>query len=133
MRAAAILGAALVAAGCKVGLSAHGFHPARSPAGVLVAIQTSASTLRGELLGMTPDGVVVLDEARRVTSVPYPLVRHVWSKQMRSVIIRSNERNVPGRLAYLRRVSRFPQGVSEDLIRDLLAAYGQDSLVVVGR
>jgi hypothetical protein len=128
MRTAVLLVALL--AGCNVGPRGDATALALSPRGALIELVTQTGDLGGELLEMRDDGVVLLTGADQVTLVEYEAVRRATVENGPPGLTGVNMRS--GRtLERLRRVSRFPQGLSPEVEARLLSTYGQSSLVVV--
>lgn len=125
---------ALVLSGCHFGTRAQTFGPAQRPEGVHAGITTvSAGWVYGELLEVQDTALLVLS-AERLVLVPYDLVRSAQFGEMGS------DTTISSRVApsvavreKLRLVSRFPQGVTSELLEELLAAYGQDQVIRVVR
>jgi hypothetical protein len=126
---AALLLTALTAA-CNIGPRGEGTALAQSPRGALVELTTTAGELQGELLEMRSTGVVMLSDAGQITLVQYEAVR--------GGRVENGPRNLNGRQMadgrvnqLMRRMSRFPQGLSAELEAELLRAHGQQSLTLV--
>lgn len=119
-----VAGLTLVAAACLVGTPAGKFEPARGPAGVWVDLRLAdRGRLAGELLAVADSALVVRDSA--ITLVRFLSIREGAFRQVGTV--RFNRRApARGDRERLRRVSRFPQGVSPELMQRLLQAHGQN-------
>ena len=124
-----VVALASLASGCSYGMTADRFKPAREPAGVAVHLQTSAGTLSGELIEVTDSALVVL-AGKTLRKVPFSAVASgrvdqtnitIAAGQIPQLVLRER----------LRRLSRYPQGLSPELLRALLAAYGQSELAGV--
>lgn len=118
--------------GCPVGPHAGGFDPATGGAGISVVITTEAGRSPDvELLAVRDTALLVLSRSR-VTLVPYPIIRNVRVHQRGHLNFKA-----PGpthsQRDELKLLSRYPQGVSPELLQRLLAAYEQSELVVVQR
>jgi hypothetical protein len=121
-------------AGCSVGPRGETTALALSPRGALIELVTQTGEMvgevGGELLEMRNDGVVLLTDAGQVTLVEYEAVQHASLEHGPPGLTGANMRS--GRtFQRLRRVSRFPQGLSPEVEARLLSAYGQSALVVV--
>jgi hypothetical protein len=128
-------------AGCSVGPRGETTALALSPRGALIELVTQTGemagelvtrtgTMAGELLEMRNDGLVLLTNTGQVTLVEYEAVRHATVEHGPPGLTGANMRS--GRTFHrLRRVSRFPQGLSPEVETRLLSAYGQSALVVV--
>ena len=80
------------------------------------------------------DTALLVLSAERLVLVPYDQVRSAQFGEMGSNTTISNQ--VAPNIAVrekLRLVSRFPQGVTAELLEELLAAYGQDQVIRVVR
>ena len=121
---ATTIGAAL--AGCVFGPRAQTFEPAADPHGVSATLHINGRNVRAEVLEVRDSGLVVLSNAI-VAFVPYHAMQSASFKNM-SLALWSG--SVPGRDATdeLRRVSRFPQGLTPENERRLLAVYHQTSI-----
>ncbi len=151
-----VLAAVLAAwvSGCSLGMSPADFEPAHSPDGVYVAITSTDGEFLGELLAVSDETLLVLgrptdDLARdfkrnrdflrfsegriarpRLLEFPFSSIERVRVRQ-RPDIRPSGLRRSDRRQA-LRRLSRYPQGVSETLLSRLLEAYGLESVERMG-
>jgi hypothetical protein len=128
MRSAVLL--VVLLAGCSIGPRGETTTLALSPRGAQIELVTLNGELRGELLEMRGDGVVLLTGANQLMLVDYDAVRRATVENGPRGLTGTSMRS--GRaLERLRRVSRFPQGLSSEVEARLLSAYGQSSLVVV--
>jgi hypothetical protein len=99
----------------------HGAHGIRAE---IVTVQ-SVSVV-GELLAVEDAGLLI-DGAEALTLVSYAAIRQAHFKDGDASL--ADDRTLPPRAREaLRLRSRFPQGVSEELLRKLLAARRQDAL-----
>lgn len=126
---AAVTLVTLALAGCSVGPRVEKFRPAQEPAGVETELRLANRTIAGELLALENAGLLVLSE-RRVVRVPYRAIQRGSFGQL-GLFMTKGVAPPADKRERLRLVSRFPQGLSEDLLRDLLAAYGQAEVEVV--
>jgi hypothetical protein len=111
MRFLVRLSGLLLLAGCHVGPALSHF----GPAGGHFSLRTSAATVQGELLAATDSSLIVF-EGQRVTEVRYI---SLTSASIRPDGPRLHPGAVPSRadLARLRSLSRFPQGLSPELLK----------------
>ena len=133
MRALALLSMAQWLAACQWGTRPANFPPAHSPSGVQVAVRIVAEPVDrvGELYAADTDGVIVRVDSR--------LVRMAWPKVAAMDVHRmGNGYDVAGgvvpdsaHIARLAALSRFPQGLSGELLRRVLQRLEQDSVDVV--
>jgi hypothetical protein len=131
MRPLALLFAPMLAAtACTLGGNVRTYPPATSPEGVQVQIGTSPR-VAGELLAVDSTGLLVRTSANQLFRVPLAVARFVQPRHGSGVRVPPLEQDALRRLRNLTLMSRFPQGVSNELLHNLLRAYGQDSVVVV--
>jgi hypothetical protein len=139
-----ILGS-VVAVGTGVGGSVEAgtvldkFPVAKRPEGGIVLIKTNKSEQSGELLAVRDDGIIVahpyfpgmreIDRSlsQKVQLYPYSSIVALQITARRSIIKRRVP--TPDVLEQLRLISRFPQGLSPELMNKLLKAHGQTELV----
>jgi hypothetical protein len=128
--------------GCShIGPRIEEFAPARGPEGVRAQVELADNNLSGELLAVRDDGLLLRVAApgddptvdQPLILVPYSLIEEASFAQLtpRSMIA-EGERPNEKVTERLRLLSRFPQGLSDELIKGLLAAYGQQELEVLG-
>jgi hypothetical protein len=119
----------VVALGCAVGTTANNYPPALGPAGAQVTLSLRGGLeVKGELLAVGQDSLLVLRGGhgeRRLVRIPSDVLRGVKAPGVSyggsGLPEQPRER--------LRLISRYPQGVSPDLERHLLQAYGQDAVI----
>jgi hypothetical protein len=117
---------ASLASGCSYGMTAERFTPAHEPAGAVVELQTGAGPLSGELIEVADSGLVVL-AGKTLRRVPYSAIS---SGHLAQTKITVDAAHIPqgDRRERLRLLSRYPQGLTPELLRALLTAYGQAEL-----
>ena len=120
---------ALVA--CHVGTRASSFAPAVDPEGVSAQIVTHAGTFDAELLAVSDTGLLLLRN-RTLVLARYAVIREATFQQVAETVERGVAPDSATR-ERLRLISRFPQGVSRERLRALLAAYGQPAVEVLAR
>lgn len=124
----------LAALGCQVGTRLKKFAPAQGPAGVAMEIQLIEQRTRvtGELLAVGDSALFVLRDGQRVVAVSYAAIARVSFRQigMWSGGGEAPDSALAERIAL---VSRFPQGMSADVLARVLAAHAQSDLDRVGR
>jgi hypothetical protein len=119
----------LAASACRWGTRVERFPAATTPFGATMAITgPDRRLLDGELLAATDSGLLVARQAR-VTFVPYATIAsaRVVGLDQAYMLARGRAPDAE-RLTRLRRVSRFPQGLSDDVLARLLRAHAQDSV-----
>jgi hypothetical protein len=124
---------AAAAAACSLGPTVEHFAPASDPAGVQLDVRLSRGVrprrLRGELVAVGDSDLLVRDSVD-FWRIPF---RDIAEASTRS---RGTGMSLPGeRISRSQRrlvqLSRYPQGVSADLLQRLLSAYGRDSVRTV--
>ena len=120
----------LWSAGCYFGRSPSSYPPAQGPRGAAVTITTARQvTVAGELLAVT-DTALVVHGPSGVMLVPFAATRDAWLPDLR-MHVRNGQRPNAREAEKLRLHSRFPQGISAELLARLLERYDQPELVVV--
>jgi hypothetical protein len=129
--------------GCAYGMTKEKFRPAQSPRGVEASITTLVAEFAGELIEIRQTGLVLLSEKvisptrngpietadRRLRLIPYAAVLLSRFDQLdkRVYIVAGRMPTGDGR-EQLRLVSRFPQGLSPEVLSQLLKEHGQTEL-----
>lgn len=139
-----VLGIVLVGAGaCHYGPQINDLETARRPEGVVVTVHLSGGESRGsppegELLDVRRDSVLVnvwrepdkgFASPRLVTRIDYRYIASISAGDFGR--LEPGNRSEDADRARLRRVSRFPQGLSPELLTELLKAQGQQSLAIL--
>ena len=121
-------GPVLATLACSVGGRVDRFAPAHQPDGVAVTLGLRGGRkAQGELLAVQDTALLVLAQDT-VTLVPY---NAVVSGRFSEVGELTEIPPAPDFATRVRLVSRFPQGLSPELLARLLAAHGQSALVVL--
>lgn len=121
----AALIAVSLATGCRFGPKMEKLSIARSPSGAAIEAATFTGPVKGELLSVTDDGVVVL-QANRLINVRFAEIRDARIKELGSDYRFGGEKRPdPDTMTRLRRVSRFPQGITPEIQATLLTLYPQ--------
>jgi len=109
-------------------MTAREYRPARDPNGVIVRVHTATGQLLGELIEVRDSGIVLLAN-QKLHLLPYTVIlsSEVHQTPSRYFISKRTAPN-PDVQAHLRLLSRFPQGLSAELMRQLLDAHGQSEL-----
>jgi len=114
--------------GCTFGMTARKYRPAQDPKGVTMRIETAQGKLLGELIEVRDSGIVVLAD-QKLRLLPYTAILSSEVDQTSShYAISKGTVPKPDVQAHLRLLSRFPQGLTPELMGQLLAAYGQTEL-----
>ena len=118
-------------AGCVYGPGVGKSPLARRPEGVDVSASSQHGTFTGELLEVRDAGLLLLvapenANGNRIVLLPYGAIRAArFDKLGAGYGLTDGQPPMPATRERLRRVSRFPQGLSEDVLRRLLDAHGQ--------
>lgn len=124
-RLACLLLVALPVAGCRYGPSAETFPPAQGPEGVTARVETGSSGLRGELIEVRADGIV-LRVGGQIWFLAYRLIESLRLEQYSDDFGIGDGRVPPQELRdRMRLLARFPQGLDDEMLDDLLRLYGQ--------
>ena len=117
---------------CKFGKNAANLPVATSPRGVTASLILPTRTLSVELIEIRDDAMVVQENQRQLLLVPYRLIRSFTPKDLPGAYtLRLGEQPVGEKRSRLQAVSHFPQGMTPEIQRKVLAAAGQRELVVV--
>jgi hypothetical protein len=127
-RLATTLIAATFASGCVINLGRQSkdVSVANAPAGTAVEIRLHESdlVLSGELLEVREDALVLLS-ARQVVLVPLRMIRHA---RFQDAPIKNGDGTLGTEdRSYLRLYSRYPSGISPQVMQELLRTHGQDA------
>ena len=113
---------------CTFGVTAPKYLPAQGPRGVNLHVDTSPGKFSGELIEVRDAGIVVLAD-QKLRLLPYTSILSSGIDQTAShYAISKGTIPKPEVQAHLRLLSRFPQGLTPELLRQLLGAYGQTEL-----
>lgn len=139
-----LLAVVMAAPACKYGMATSSFAPAQSPNGVAVRVAVEQGQFSGELLEVRDDGLVVLSEhleprsagngragtsERKVRLFPYSGIRIArFSQVAERYAIKDGRAPNPAVRERVRLLSRFPHGLSPDVLRQLLTSCGQTEL-----
>jgi hypothetical protein len=117
--------------GCRYGTSVTHFPPAQGPHGVMVQVTTDQRPFSGELIEVRDTGLVLLAD-QKLRLLPYTAI---VSSRIDQTSSRYAPRNRlapnPDALEHLSLLSRFPQGLTADLLHSLLGIYEQTELAGV--
>ena len=120
-----------VALACSVGTKGKDFLPAHEPGGATVQIRYGRASLRlaGELLAVQEDGLLGRT-GDTVWLAPNSVLRRgeIVTRGMRAAFSGRLQGSARERFRLL---SRFPQGVTPEVLRQVLTAYGRDSVQVL--
>ncbi len=119
--------ASYVSSACFVGMSTAKYRPAQQPAGVGIAISTPQGKTSGELLALGETGIIVLIH-NKVHMTPYSEILSTELDQTSGYVISNRTAPNADVKEHLRLLSRFPQGLTPELLVQLLQAYGQTEI-----
>lgn len=135
-----------VTASCMFGMTDEKFTPARNPSGIETRITTASGELRGELIEVQDSAMILSawlasppkeepkNEGRKLRIVPYAAIRRAEFDQLDSRFAIRDGQAPPGNVRErLRLVSRFPYGMSPEILAELLRVHGQTSLAGLER
>ena len=118
--------------GCVSGKNAANLPVATSPRGVIASLILPNEKFSGELIEIRDVEMVVQDNNRRLLLIPYRLIRSFTPKDLTEQYrLRYGERPLGEKKSRLQSVSHFPQGMTPEIQRKVLAAAGQSDFVVV--
>lgn len=134
----------LTTAGCSTSVAVKDFKPAQYPQGIQMELLLNGnvidgSKIDGELLAVRGDGVLlnVADypgskrSGNTVVLIPFWMMDTARLEQMgRAKVESQGEEKNKLYLDRLRLLSRFPQGLSDDLLAELLQSVGQEKVEV---
>ena len=114
--------------GCTFGPTARTYRPAQTPKGVYMRVETGQGKLSGELIEVRDAGIILLVD-QKLRLLPYTaILSSVVDQTSSHYSISKQTVPKPEVQGYLRLLSRFPQGLTPELMRQLLDAYGQTEL-----
>ena len=117
------------ATSCHYGMAAKHFPPAQGPKGALAQVTAEQRQFSGELIEVRDTGIVI-DAAQQLRLLPYSAIASSHFENT-NLEIKNRRTPEPDVRDHLRLVSRFPQGLSTDLLKQLLNANGQTDLAGV--
>jgi hypothetical protein len=116
-----------ISSACGVGMTARKYPPAQGPKGVNVRVTTPQGQLSGELIEVRDSGIVLADQKLRL--IPYTdILSSEVEKTSSHYAIANRSVPTPETRDHLRLLSRFPYGLSAEVMQRLLSAYGQTEL-----
>lgn len=119
---------------CNLGTTVKEFTPAREPGGVALDLRLRVAGPRqrflAELLAVGDSTLIVCD-SRALIVVPLRLVRIGSTPAAGTRITIGSGALSTSTRQRLTLLARYPQGLSDDMLHRLLAAYGQDSVEVI--
>lgn len=137
----------LATAGCSTSVEVKDFKPAQGPHGIDMELKLNGNVIdgdkiSGELLAVRGDGVLLnvddypdsTSKKQSVVLIPFWMMDTAKLEQMGTAKVESQgEEKNKVYLDRLRLVSRFPQGLSDDLLAELLTIMGQEQVEVPHR
>jgi len=125
--------AVVASSGCHLGAPAERHPLASQPAGARMRVVVAEETVTGELIEVRPDTLLLLrEEDRSLVAVPVARIEEgrVERGGPRGGIFRGTPSS--GQLERWQPLSRYPQGVSATLMKQLLDAYDQEKVETAG-
>jgi hypothetical protein len=121
----------MVTAACHTGPTVERFEPAQRPGGVAISLRLQRTgadwRITGELLAVRDSDLLVRDSTA-FWRVPIRAIRRASVQAKGGDVSIEQGRIGVGSRDRLRLLSRYPQGLSDELLAGLLAAYGRDSV-----
>jgi hypothetical protein len=117
--------------GCHLGPGLDEFPFARRPEGVTVDASGRQGNVAGELLEVQDAGLLLLSTepgtaSKRIVLLPYGAIREArFGALGATYALKDGQPPGAATRERLQRVSRFPQGLSEAILRRLLDTHGQ--------
>lgn len=126
----ALLVASAALGACHFGRRAENFVPAFAPEGATASLKLTDSTLIVELLAVEDSGLVVTNGSH-VAFAPYRAISEIGVATFGDVYRTGG--NFPDADTHksLRLVSRFPQGISREILSALLSVHAQRTMEVL--
>ena len=110
---------ALLVAGCQFGTKPQAFPPAVTPQGVVASITTRGkANIMGELLAVEDSALLVWRDSAPMVRVPIAAIDRASFAGMR-VVLNAGDPLSPKDRDRLRLTSRFPQGITDDVMARL--------------
>ena len=127
-----VVAAAMTTSACLHGPTVSSFPPAQTPYGIQTTIeaQTGATghVVAGELLAVQDDGLILHEGVYGLVFVAYDQIERATFQKKRSLSIGARRTPVEGKREALRLLSRFPQGLEDPVLTEMLRQLGQESL-----
>ncbi len=142
LRISCMLFILLVSTSCVIGPSIKKLPQTRTGQGIIVALTTEMApgnvTLYAEVLAVEAEGLLLCGtaspqnvQAIRLVRIAYGAIEKATFEGHRGLNFGKGRIPSAEQRETLRLLSRFPQGVNEDLMPQLLAAYDQDELLTI--
>jgi small nuclear ribonucleoprotein (snRNP)-like protein len=116
--------------GCVIGGDVSKLHVANHPSGDRVTVKLHNNhILYGELLALDEFGIFMLeDPTRKIFRITYPATSNMRVGKAR-LNHKKGKKPKKSRILTYQNYSRYPQGISDDLLQSLLTAYNQEELL----
>jgi|GEM_PF-5518587 len=121
-----------VLSACTIGPRVENQALAREPRGADVRLAMVGENVAGELLDVRDTGLVVLAAGPRIVLARYSSINRI-DVELGGSIDRNRRPPPQGEKQRLTRLSRFPRGITPEVERALLRAYGLESIEEVGQ
>jgi hypothetical protein len=116
--------------GCATGMTVRKYPPALGPKGVMMRVTTGQGQLSGELIEVRDAAIVLADQKLHLIAYTEIISSEVEKTGSRYAI--ANRTALPPEARdHLRLLSRFPYGLTPELMQQLLQAHGQAELMEV--
>ena len=120
----------LAIASCSFGRRGEDLLIANQPGGAMALLEVSSGNYNGELIAVQDDGLVF--RGRQIAFVPFAAVRTFSVDGMgKDYVLAPGEHPAGEKLAKLRAVSHFPQGLTPGIQKQLLSQAGQTDVVFI--
>lgn len=126
-----VAAAALGTTGCVRGANPARMPFAQQPVGAQVTLQARSARYVGELLEVRNDGLVLMEPKGRILFAPFSVVRRLTANKLGDAFGLTAGMPNADRIARLRSISHFPQGMTPDIQKRLLALMAQPEITVV--
>lgn len=120
----------LLPSGCTVGPSIHSARQAHNPTGVNSEIRYGEHIRGGELIAVREEGIVILSRGN-LSVVPFKVIQSARFSGRGAPRLSHGRRPDEDGLERLRQLSRYPHGLSNEVLQRLLDEFDQDELTVV--
>ena len=120
----------LANAACSHGARGVDLPVANQPGGAVALLEVSSGNYGGELIAVQDDGLVF--RGRQIAFVPFADIRTFSVDRMgKDYTLAAGEHPTGQKLARLRAISHFPQGLTAGIQTQLLSLAGQTEMVVI--
>lgn len=126
----------LALSGCMIGPGAKKLPPVQTGQGIVVALTTTAAPKvpsfqnhRAEVLAVQEESLLLLiHDLGSIFDISYNVIAKARFDRLKRLNFGKGRPPSPEQLEEMRLLSRFPQGVSQEMLHRLLATYHQNKL-----